>query len=504
MNDMPDANMYKKHNIRNNNMHSVPVKRSLSEEVIQYGLHKASKSGGQTFVLAIFAGAFIALAFIFYITVTTGTTSTSWGVTRLLGGLAFSLGLMLVVLCGAELFTSTVLTSLAWAHGLINYRKMLTGWLYVFAGNIVGAIVILTLVLLAQMYNLHDAEWGMNALHIAQHKLHHGWWQAFALGILCNLLVCLGVWMSLSSKDSFAKAFLLMLPVAMFVSCGFEHSVANLFMVPLGISIRFLVEHNMFYSAQIDIATLADLSIKNFLFHNLIPVILGNITGGILLIGLAVPFNQHSKASQPISNNSFSPLTKSNYSTMNSLTIQGDFHMNTSILCNKKVADVMRTKPMTFPINMDFSHILIALADTQLAVVPVVDDNGNLQGMIDEQDVLRQLWANDFTLLTQTYAANIMHTDGISITPEISLAVLIETMSVDREKLYPVNADGMLISAGYNNFEQRLKNASTNTPSAIPVVEDGRLLGMIYRNDVLAFIRHEFGLPVNQDVHAAA
>lgn len=503
MNNMPDANMYKNHNVKNN-MYSVPIKKPLSEEVIQYGLHKASKSGGQTFVLAIFAGAFIALAFVFYITVTTGSTSTSWGVTRLLGGLAFSLGLMLVVLCGAELFTSTVLTSLAWSRGLISYRKMLTGWLYVFAGNIIGAAVILALVLLAKMYNLHDTEWGINALHIAQHKLHHGWWQAFALGILCNLLVCLGVWMSLSSKDSFAKAFLLILPVAMFVSCGFEHSVANLFMVPLGIAIRFLAEHSMFYSMQMDIATLGDLNITNFLFDNLIPVILGNITGGILLIGLAIPFNQHSTISHPIPNGSFLPLTKNNYSTMNNSTIKGDFHMNTSILYNKTVADVMRKKPTTLPVNMNFSHILTTLADTQLAIVPVIDDNGNLQGMIDEQDILRQLWANDFTLLTQTHAANIMHTGSMSITPETSLAVLIEIMSVDKEKLYPVNSAGMLISAGYNNFEERLKNASTNTPSAIPVVEDGCLLGMVYRNDVLAFVRHEFGLPAHQDTYAAA
>ena len=178
--------------------------------------------------------------------------------------------------------------------------------------------------------------------------------------------------------------------------------------------------------------------------------------------------------------------------------------MNTSILYNKKVTDIMHTKPMTLRVNTCFSHMLMVLADTQLTVVPIIDAEGNLQGMINEQDILRQLWANDFTLLTHTHAADIMHTDAVSITPDASLAVLIEMICVDREKLYPVNAAGILISAEYNNMDERLRNASTNIPSAIPVVENGRLLGMVYRNDVLTFIKHEFDLPAYQNIHSAA
>ena len=126
-------------------------------------------------------------------------------------------------------------------------------------------MLMLLLIVVAGMQNLNDSHWGLNALNIAQHKLHHGWWQAFVLGMLCNMLVCLGVWMTFSSKDALTKAILLMLPVAMFVSSGFEHSVANMFMVPLGIAIQNFAPAEFWADIAVNPQQFADLTISHFI-----------------------------------------------------------------------------------------------------------------------------------------------------------------------------------------------------------------------------------------------
>ncbi|MGI2036890.1 formate transporter FocA [Shewanella frigidimarina] len=259
---------------------------NMCQQAEQYGQSKVIKSHLESFGLAIFAGAFIALAFVFYITVTTGTIG-PWGQVRFIGGLAFSLGLILVVICGGELFTSTVLSSVAWAQKRVNTKDLLMCWTRVYVGNFIGAMLMLLLILGAKMHLLNGGQWGLNALNIAQHKIHHDWSQAFILGILCNVLVCLGVWMTFSSKDVLTKAFLLMLPVAMFVSSGFEHSIANLFMVPLGIMLQQFASADFFNAIGVPASQFSDITITHFLFNNLIPVTLGNIVGGALFVGLA-------------------------------------------------------------------------------------------------------------------------------------------------------------------------------------------------------------------------
>lgn len=258
---------------------------NLSQEAEHYGCVKVAKSPMKSFGLAMFAGAFIALAFVFYITVTTGSDA-SWGTTRLIGGLAFSLGLMLVVICGAELFTSTVLTTLAWAQRKVSLGEMLGCWCRVYLGNLAGALVMLALIMIAGMYQLDGGHWGLNALKIAQHKIHHNWAQAFVLGILCNMLVCLGVWMTFASKEAMARSMMLILPVAMFVSSGFEHCIANMFMVPLGIAIAHIASPEFFHALGVSQSQFADLTVWQFITANLIPVTLGNIVGGGVIIGL--------------------------------------------------------------------------------------------------------------------------------------------------------------------------------------------------------------------------
>ncbi|WP_228290760.1 formate transporter FocA [Shewanella cyperi] len=263
-----------------------PAPMGLVAQAEQYGAGKVAKSATALTGLGVFAGIFISIAFVFYLTVTTGAGAAPWGLVRLVGGIAFSLGLILVVVSGGELFTSSVLTSVAWAAKRINTAQMLTCWGRVFGGNALGAGFMVALVMGAGLYQLDGGQWGLGALKLAQHKLHHSWSQAFCLGVLCNMLVCLGVWMTFACRDTLSKALLLVLPVAMFVSSGFEHSIANLFMVPLGIAIHSFAGSEFFSVIGVDPATFADLTLSNFILHNLIPVTLGNIVGGALVVGL--------------------------------------------------------------------------------------------------------------------------------------------------------------------------------------------------------------------------
>jgi len=271
-------------NLKSNTLKPIEAEPPVSV-ASEYGYKKANKGLFQSFGSSIFAGIFIAIAFVFYITVTTGS-SASWGMTKFAGGFAFSLGLILVVVCGAELFTSTVLSSVAWAQKRITHQQLISCWIRVYIGNFVGAMLMLLLVIGAKMHLQDGGQWGINAMHIAQHKLHHTWLQAFSLGVLCNLLVCLGIWMTFCTKDMLTKSLLVILPVTMFVSSGFEHSIANLFMVPLGIALQHLFSPELLIELGYSSATFSDLTIGHFVINNLIPVTLGNIVGGAVIVGL--------------------------------------------------------------------------------------------------------------------------------------------------------------------------------------------------------------------------
>ncbi|MGB5446518.1 MAG: formate transporter FocA [Psychromonas sp.] len=262
-----------------------PVKHKPLQAAEEYGINKVAKTTAKSFALAIFGGVFISIAFISCISVTTGAEGAPWGLMRLAGGFSFSFGLILVIVCGGELFTSTVLTTVAWAQGLFSLAVLMKCWARIYLGNFIGAFLMVLLTIMAQMHLLDDGSWGMNAVHMAQSKLHHTWLQTFSLGLLCNLLVCLGIWMTFTTKDLIAKSVLVILPVAMFICSGFENSIANMFVVPLAIMIRtispeFLISHGMLA------ADFADLTWTNFIAHNLIPVTLGNVFGGGIFVGL--------------------------------------------------------------------------------------------------------------------------------------------------------------------------------------------------------------------------
>ncbi|QIZ76244.1 formate transporter FocA [Ferrimonas lipolytica] len=258
----------------------------MTKKAEDVGVGKATKNPITAFALAVTAGVFISIAFVFYTTVTTGSGDMSWGMAKFIGAIAFSLGLILVVICGGELFTSTVLTTVARASGKITNKQLAVNWVTVYFGNMAGAFFFVFLIWMAQSHMGNGGEWGVHAMKIAQHKIHHTFWQAVTLGILCNMLVCLAVWMTFSCHTVTDKIMAMILPVAMFVCCGFEHSIANMFMIPMGIVISNFAGPEFWAASGANPADFADLTVGHFLIKNLMPVTFGNIIGGGFFVGL--------------------------------------------------------------------------------------------------------------------------------------------------------------------------------------------------------------------------
>ncbi|AKH64570.1 MULTISPECIES: formate transporter FocA [Photorhabdus] len=254
------------------------------------GVYKITKHPAITSISAITAGVFISIAFVFYITATTGTASVPYGLAKLVGGICFSLGLMLVVVCGADLFTSTVLTIVSKATGRITWSQMFKNWINVYLGNLIGALFLVAVIWFAGQYNVANGLWGLNVLQTADHKVHHTFIEALFLGILANLMVCLAVWMSYAGRSLMDKIFVMILPVAMFVASGFEHSIANMFLIPLGIVIKNFAPTEFWINVGATPEQFSQLTISHFITDNLIPVTIGNIIGGAILVGLTYWF----------------------------------------------------------------------------------------------------------------------------------------------------------------------------------------------------------------------
>lgn len=474
---------------RQENKASAPL--SIVQQVEQYGFDKVQKSVSLSFFLAIFAGAFISIAFVFYVTVTTGTADFPWGITRLIGGVAFSLGLILVVICGGELFTSTVLSSLAWASKRISSAQLIKCWIRVYLGNLIGAALLITLVISAKMHLLNGGEWGINALQIASHKLEHTWGQAFSLGILCNMLVCLGVWMTFSSKNSLTKSILLILPVAMFVSSGFEHSIANLFMVPLGLTIKMVASPEFFLQHGYLVSDFAHLNLSNFIFHNLIPVTLGNIVGGAGLIGIGYWLTEN-KTTEAEEKTEIETENKRPLNQNNQLTYHSEESIMKTTLNNLTVQEIMHTNPLTFTQDKCIYQALALLDEHQMDGAPVVDNGDQLIGFVSQQDILRLLWSEEYSLKLNYQLADVMQTEILTIDKKQAISSLIEFMVVDKEKLFPVDNSGMLMSLQYQSYEQRLKGASANRPSIYPVIDNNKICGLITRKQIATLMAKHY------------
>ncbi len=255
--------------------------REMARKAEQVGVAKAGLGAADTFALAVLAGAFIAMGAIFATTVTAGGASLPFGVSRLLGGLAFALGLILVVVAGAELFTGNNLIVMAWASGRVSTARLLRNWAIVYAGNFAGAIATAGLLFLGKQYTFGKGAVGEQTLSIATSKTGLGFLQAIVLGAFCNALVCLAIWLTYSARTLADKVLAIVPPITAFVAAGFEHSVANMFFIPMGLFVR----SDSSFAAQHAVPGVAHLTWGHFFVSNLVPVTIGNVAGGALMVG---------------------------------------------------------------------------------------------------------------------------------------------------------------------------------------------------------------------------
>jgi formate transporter len=261
--------------------------REMAVAAEEAGVRKANLPTSTLWVLATLAGAFIALGAALSHVVLTGNIG-QWGLMRWVGGMAFSLGLVLVIFSGAELFTGNNLLIMAFANQRISLYRLLRNWFWVFFGNAFGAFLLSVLIFFSGYAGLHNGDVGLTVLQSAATKCALSSTSAFFLGVLCNVLVCLAVWMSLSALDAGGKLWAIVFPVAAFVACGFEHVVANLYVFPLALLLVHFPELGGM-KALPDSSILMGIEPINML-HNVVYVLLGNMVGGVLLVGLVYWF----------------------------------------------------------------------------------------------------------------------------------------------------------------------------------------------------------------------
>jgi formate/nitrite transporter len=247
----------------------------IAARVETVGVAKAHLPLLSMLMLSILAGAFIGLGALYFVLVRSDPTL-GFAAKQVLGGMTFSLGLILVVVAGAELFTGNNLLAMAWADGKISTIELLRNWAIVCIGNFIGAAGLALLVFLSRHPEMNNGLIAQEYLKIAATKIALPFWTAFFRGVLCNILVCMAVWMAFAGRSVIDKAVAIIFPISAFVAAGFEHSVANMFLIPLALLLQCSVETGM---------TADSISWVGFI-GNLVPVLLGNILGGSVLVGL--------------------------------------------------------------------------------------------------------------------------------------------------------------------------------------------------------------------------
>jgi len=275
------------------------------------GVKKANLKAANMFALAVLAGAFIGIGAIFATTVAAGgmsvkdaagaaafSTGFPYGITRLLVGLVFSVGLILVVVGGAELFTGNTLITMAYASKKVTLAQLLRNWGIVYAGNFVGSVLTAYIVFLGKQYSFGSGAIGLAALNIGNSKMGFTFIQAVALGIMCNALVCMAVWMCYSARTTTDKILAIIPPISCFVAAGFEHSIANMYFIPVALFIKDFGDAKFFETIGKTAADFPNLTWGNFFFANLLPVTIGNIIGGALMVAMVYWFVYIRKAKE--------------------------------------------------------------------------------------------------------------------------------------------------------------------------------------------------------------
>jgi formate transporter len=249
--------------------------REIADRIENIGVVKSKLPILSMAMLGILAGVFIGLGAMYFVLITSDA-QLSFGWSRILGGLVFSLGLILVIVAGAELFTGNNLLAMAWADGKISVYALLRNWGVVCLTNLIGALALVMMVYWSKHADMNGGLIGATYVKIAANKCQLSFQQAFFSGMLCNILVCLAVWMAQAGRSIMDKVIVVIFPVSAFVAAGFEHSVANMFIIPMG----FLLKETYPQIAGMDV-----ISWQGF-FKNMIPVILGNLAGGSGFVAL--------------------------------------------------------------------------------------------------------------------------------------------------------------------------------------------------------------------------
>jgi len=255
----------------------------ICDEAINTGIKKSKYSTHQAIILGIMAGAFIALGAFSAALASHGVADV--GVSKLIAGSIFPVGLMLVLICGADLFTGNCLMVVAVAEKKITLKSMLKNWGIIYLTNFIGAFLIAFLIFNAGLLHVNSDKLGGYAIKVAVNKSSLTFIQALSSGILCNIVVCLAVWGAYAAKDMIGKIAIIWFPVMAFVVAGFEHSVANMYYFSIGILAR--TDASLVEASHISADKLAMLNWNNIIFNNVIPVTIGNIIGGSVFVGLA-------------------------------------------------------------------------------------------------------------------------------------------------------------------------------------------------------------------------
>ena len=259
--------------------------KMMANRVGQVGVAKANIGVLTTLALSILAGVFIALGAQLMMMITHTATS-SFGLNALVGGVVFTMALVLIVITGAELFTGNCLIAMSFFAGKIQSKDLTKNLVISFIGNFIGALSIVFWIYLSAQWTAHNHLLGAKIVIVANDKVNLSFGVAFARGVLCNSLVCLGIWLCYSARNNLDKVLSLLWPISCLIACGFEHCVVNMWLIPMGLILkgnRFVMEAvERVNGGPLDISNLT--CAKGFLIHNLFPVVLGNLFGGIILV----------------------------------------------------------------------------------------------------------------------------------------------------------------------------------------------------------------------------
>jgi len=276
----------------NNQEYAVPIieidayaPAKMADKVGQVGVAKSQLGTLTTFALSILAGVFIALGIQLSMLVTHTATS-SYGLNQLVGGVAFTLALVLIVIAGAELFTGNCLIAMSFMARKITGKDLARNLIIAFIGNFIGALTLVLWIYVSKQWTINNYLLGAKIVLAANDKVNIPFGAAFARGVMCNALVCLGIWLCYSARSNMDKILALLWPISCLIACGFEHCVVNMWLIPMGLVLKgnsaVLAAAEKFHGGKLDLSNLT--LFKGFLIDNLFPVVLGNLFGGIVLV----------------------------------------------------------------------------------------------------------------------------------------------------------------------------------------------------------------------------